>query len=67
MLSNDAGVEIRLNGHLLKQVETTPQDRRRHHPTGDQFRLGDNAIEFRVIKPAAQPTQVIAVELHVNH
>ncbi len=67
MLSNDAGVEIRLNGHLLKQVEMTPQDRRRHHPTGNQFRLGDNAIEFRVIKPAAEPTQVIAVELHVNH
>jgi hypothetical protein len=67
MLSNDSEVEIRLNGHLLKQVETTPQDRRRHQPTGDQFRLGDNAIEFRVIKPAAESTQVIAVELHVNH
>lgn len=43
------------------------QNRRWHHPTGDQFRLGDNAIEFRAIKPAAGPTQGIAVELHVIH
>ena len=66
-LSNDAVVEIRLNGHLLKHLETTPQGRRRHQPTGDWFRRGDNAIEFRVIKPATEPTQVTAVELHINY
>ena len=61
MLSNDAVVEIRFNGHLLKQVDTSPQGRRRHRPTGDQFRRGDNAIEFRAIKPSAVSTQVTAV------
>ncbi len=66
-VTNDAEVEIRLNGHLLKQVETTEQGRRRHHPIGDQFNRGDNAIEFRVIKPATGSTQVTAVELHVNY
>lgn len=66
-LSNDAEVEIRLNGQLLKQVTTTDQGRRRHHPTGDQFKRGDNAIELRVTKPAASATQVLAVEYHVNY
>ena len=66
-LSTDAEVQVRLNGNLLKQVETTPQGRRRHSPTGQQFQRGDNAIEFRVVKPATDPTKVTAVEYHVNY
>ena len=66
-LSNDADVAIRLNGHVLEQVGASEQGRRRYRPGGEQLRRGDNAIELRVTRAAADATVLTAVELQVSY
>ena len=62
----DAQVEIRVNGQLVKS-STSQTGRRQHELAPATIKRGAIAIAFRVVKPAAEPTQVLAIEVHLNY
>ena len=66
-LSNAAAVEIKINGRLIDKASKTKDGRLRYQLSPKQLKQGDNAVAFRVTKPAGQTAQVLAVELYVNY
>ena len=66
-------VEVRLNGAVLSPVKEEPQAEwvwLTFHPEATQYRLGDNDVEFLVVKRAPgakEPLVVSAVEVHVDY